>query len=121
MIEILEYIFFGVIHFLVITLEFMDYIENSLIGLLVVFCVGIALWERKFIKMYIDIAKTFIKMIFWSFGIILFVVIASYYCFTIIAFQEKISIIFIIITLSLFFKDLFEFIFNKYNISRYSV
>lgn len=113
MIGILEYIFFGVIHFLVITLEFMDYIENSLIGLLVVFFVGIALWERKFIKMYIDIAKTFIKMIFSSFGIILFGVMVSYYCFTIIAFEEKISIIFIIITLCLFFKDLFEFMTNS--------
>lgn len=113
MIEILEYIFFGVIHFLVITLEFMDYIENSLIGLLVVFFVGIALWERKFIKMYLDIAKTFIKMILSSFGIILFGVMASYYCFTIIFFEEKISIIFIIITLCLFFKDLFEFMTNS--------
>ena len=113
MVEAFKYVFFGFVHFLVIALEFVDFIEQALTVILIAFFIIIAIWKKEFIKMYLGIAKTFIKMTFSGFGIVLFLIMGSYYCFTIFAFEEKINFIFIIITLCLFFKDLFEFMNNS--------
>lgn len=113
MIEILKYIFWGCIHFGIVVFEFFDFIEQVIIGLLILFFIAIAIWDRKFIKIYLDIGKTFFKMLFSSFGIILFITVISYYMFSIFAFEENINILVIIITLALFFKDLFELMENS--------
>ena len=72
-----------------------------------------AILDRKFIKMYLNIGKTFFKMVFSPFGVILLITMASYYCFTIFTFKDSINILIIIITLVLFCKDLFEFMNNS--------
>lgn len=113
MLDVIRYIFFGSVHLVIISFEFLDYIEQSLIGLLIVFFIGIAIWDKKFIKMYLDIGKAFFKMVFSPFGVILLITMASYYCFTIFAFEDSINILIITITLALFCKDLFEFINNS--------
>lgn len=113
MLEIIKYIFWGCVHFCIISFEFFDYIEQALIGLLIIFFIGMALWDRKFINMYLSIGKTFIKTVFSPFGIILLITMMSYYCFSIFTFEENINIVIIIITLALFCKDLFEFMNNS--------
>lgn len=113
MIGIIQYMFFGCIHIFILAFEFLDYIEQALIGILILFFVGIAIWDRKFIKMYLNIGKTFLKMVFSPFGIILLITMASYYCFSIFAFEDNINILILIITLALFCKDLYEFMNNS--------
>lgn len=113
MLDVIRYIFLGSVHLVIISFEFLDYIEQALIGLLIIFFIGMAVWDRKFIKIYFDIGKTFLKMVFSPFGVILLIIMASYYCFTIFAFEDSINILIIIITLALFCKDLFEFMNNS--------
>ncbi len=113
MIEIIKYMFFGCVHIFILALEFFDYIEQALIGILILFFVGIAIWDKKFIKMYLNIGKTFFKMVFSPFGIVLLITMASYYCFSIFAFEDNINILILIITLALFCKDLYEFMNNS--------
>ena len=113
MIEAIRYIFFGSVHLVIIAFEFLDYIEQALIVLLILFFIGMAIWDRKFIKMYLNIGKTFFKMVFSPFGVILLITMASYYCFTIFTFEDSINVLIIIITLVLFCKDLFEFMNNS--------
>lgn len=113
MLDVIRYIFLGSVHLAIISFEFLDYIEQALIGLLIIFFIGMAVWDRKFIKIYLDIGKTFFKMVFSPFGVILLITMASYYCFTIFAFEDSINILIIIITLALFCKDLFEFMNNS--------
>lgn len=113
MIEGMQYTFWGCIHIFILAFEFLDYIEQALIGILILFFVIIAMWDREFIKMYLNIGKTFLKMIFSLFGIILLITMASYYCFSIFAFEDNINILILIITLALFCKDLYEFMNNS--------
>ena len=104
---------FGCIHIFILAFEFLDYIEQALIVILILFFVGIAIWDRKFIKMYLNIGKTFFKMVFSLFGFVLLITMASYYCFSIFAFEDNINILILIVTLALFCKDLYEFMNNS--------